>query len=268
MSTEMTNVRSDRVAHVRALVTTRSARRRAGVFVAEGPQSVREAVQFAGERVRDLYVSEPATSRWSDIVAQALALGCHVHPASREVLERMSPDAQGILAVVSVHEVTLADLDLSAANLVVIAEELRDPGNLGTIVRAADACGADAVILTEGSVAATSPKVVRSSAGSLFHLPVVEDVALADAVGALKRAGLAVVVADGEATLELPDYPQRGSRVAWILGNEAHGVSEDASALADVSVRIPMPGRAESLNVAMAATLVLYDSARARAWQD
>lgn len=265
MRTELTNPRAERVAAVRALVNQRSARQRAGRFVAEGPQAAREAVRFVPGSVRDLYVTRAAASRWPEIVDAALAGGVDVHPMTEDVHARMSEDAQGVIAVVDHAPRDLDGMDLASARLVAVCEEVRDPGNVGTIVRAADAVGADAVILTSGSVELTSPKVVRSSAGSLFHLPVATGVALADAIAALHAAGLVVLAADGGASHDLETSPHVAGRVAWILGNEAHGVTEDAATMADATVRIPMPGRAESLNVAMAATLVLYASARAHA---
>lgn len=216
---------------------------------------------MAGDVV-DLYVTERAGDRWPEIVTAALAADLHVHPVSEEVAGRLSRDSQGVLATVRLREPVLADLDLAGASLVAVCEEVTDPGNAGTIVRAADAAGADAVILTSGSVEVTSPKVVRSSAGSLFHLPVVSGVAVGAAVTALRSAGLAVLAADGAGSLDLETSPLVRGRVAWVLGNEARGLSEQAHELADATVRIPLRGRAESLNVAMAATICLYASSR------
>jgi len=141
-----------------------------------------------------------------------------------------------------------------------------DPGNAGTIIRAADAAGADAVVLVRGSVDPTAPKVVRSTAGSLFHLPVVTGVALDDAVTALHNAGLTVLAADGRGDFDLFEAESLlEAPSAWLLGNEAHGLPSEALSRADAVVSIPIYGKAESLNVAAAAAVCLYASARAQA---
>ena len=262
----LANPRSERVAMVRSL-SSRSTRERTGRMVAEGPQAVREAVRFAPDRVRDVYVTDGARTRWPEIVSDALEAGRYVHPTSDDVMTKMSPDAQGVLAILDRTETTLVDLLLAAPQpqLIVICEELADPGNAGTIIRAADAAGADGVILTSGSVDVTAPKVVRSSAGSLFHLPVVRDAGLAESVAALRAAGMTVLAADGGGEHDVETSPLIANPTVWIMGNEAHGVSEDARELADAVVSIPLRGHAESLNVAMAATLLLYASSRAHA---
>ncbi|WP_370445299.1 TrmH family RNA methyltransferase [Miniimonas sp. S16] len=260
----LTNARSERVAGVRAL-GQRAARLRTSRYVAEGPQSVREAVRYAAADVRDIYVTQQASSRWPEIVDAALDAGLYVHPTSTEALERMSADAQGVLAVLDLRASDLSALDLGRLRLVAVCEEVRDPGNAGTIIRAADAAGADAVVLTTGSVEVTSPKVVRSSAGSVFHLPVISGVGLADVVSTLRGAGLDVLAADGQGEHDIESTSLLDRPTAWIFGNEAHGLSDDARALADATVRVPLRGRAESLNVAMAATITLYASSLAHA---
>ena len=260
----LTNPRSDRVARVRSL-SQKSVRARTGTFLVEGPQAVREAVRFAASQIKDVYVTRQAASRWPEIVDEALESQVWVHPVSDEVMERMSLDAQGVLAVVEAQELLLADVVGAGTRLVAVCEELRDPGNAGTVIRAADAAGADAVIFTAGSVELASPKVVRSTAGSLFHLPVVTGVALADAVVALKEVGCVVLAADGAGEHSVESSPLLSRPTAWILGTEAQGLSDDARAMADELVSVPLRGSAESLNVAMAATVCLYSSSRAHA---
>jgi TrmH family RNA methyltransferase len=161
--------------------------------------------------------------------------------------------------------------------LVAVLAHVRDPGNAGTVLRAADAAGADAVVLTDASVDVHNPKCVRSTAGSLFHLPVVTGVPLAEAVGALRAAGLTVYAADGAGDVDLDDLLDRAQDarraggpatglagpVAWVFGNEAWGLPAADRALADAVVRVPVHGRAESLNLATAATVCLYAAARA-----
>jgi len=154
-----------------------------------------------------------------------------------------------------------------APRLVVVLANVRDPGNAGTVLRTADAAGADGVIFAGASVDPYNSKCVRSSAGSLFHLPVVLGVRVNDAVAALRDAGLAVLAADGSATLGLDDPELAGQLArptAWLFGNEAWGLPADLAALADERVAVPIYGRAESLNLAAAAAVCLYASARAQ----
>ncbi|MFW2513488.1 TrmH family RNA methyltransferase [Demequina sp. SO4-13] len=264
------NPRAERIKKVAAL-TGRSARSRAGALLVEGPQSVREAVRFAPDRVRDLYVSTEALARHRDIVAAALDAGRWVHLGTGEVLDAMSRDAQGILAVVDETGVSLDDVLAGSPRLVAVLSNVRDPGNAGTVIRAADAAGADAVILAGECVDPSNPKVVRSSAGSLFHLPVVRALPLVDAVAELQGAGLRVLAADGSGTVTLgepgADPQALATPTAWVLGNEAWGLSADERGLADEVVRIPIYGRAESLNLATAASVCLYASATAQRLQ-
>ncbi|QDB79787.1 RNA methyltransferase [Georgenia wutianyii] len=270
----LTNPRSDRVAMVKRL-SGRSARRRHGQFLVEGPQGVREVVRHAPERVRDLYLTEEAADRHPEILAEARVTVRHVHLATPEVLAAMSGDAQGALAVVR----TEPDVALPAGplRLVAVLPWAADPGNLGTIVRAADAAGADAVVLGPDSTDPHNPKVVRSTAGSLFHLPVVPVEDLVATTARLRVDGLQVLAAaaDGEwdvddladaALAPVPDVvvPDLRRPTAWLFGNEAHGLRPEERDLADAVVRVPIHGLAESLNVATAATLCLYASARAQ----
>jgi TrmH family RNA methyltransferase len=258
------NVGADRVKQVKALAG-RSARQRAHRFVVEGPQGVREAVRFAAGSVLDVYVTSAADARHPEIAREALASGLRVHGCSPEVSEAMSADAQGMLAVVGLEWAEAAVLP-EVPRLVAVLADVRDPGNAGTVIRAADAAGADAVILAGDSVEATNPKVLRASAGSYFHIPVIEGLSLADAVITARSAGLRVFAADGSGRVDLgsgvASRASLSTPTAWLFGNEAHGLPPEALALAEV-VRIPMYGLAESLNLASAATLCLFASAEA-----
>ena len=175
---------------------------------------------------------------------------------------------QGVLGVAPLLDVDLATALQGGPRLVVVLEAAADPGNTGTIVRTADAAGADAVVLTEGSTDPHGGKCVRATAGSLWHLPVVVGVSLADTVSALHDAGLSVLATSGspggQDLDQLADEGVLAAPTAWLLGNEAAGLSEAALARADRTVRIPIHGRAESLNLATAAALCLYASARAQ----
>lgn len=154
---------------------------------------------------------------------------------------------------------------LAGARLVAVLAEAQDPGNAGTIIRTADAAGADAVVLVRGSVDATNPKVVRSTAGSLFHLPVLRGAGLGEVLEALDDAGLAVLAADGSGPVGLFDADELLARpCAWLFGNEARGLAPEALEHAEAVVSVPVLGAAESLNVAAAAAVCLYASVRAQ----
>ena len=277
------NPRAERVKAVRRL-GRRVARERTGRFVAEGPQAVREAVLAhgrSGDVVAALYVTPEAADRYADELEHARAAGLRPVPVTGEVLAAMTDTVtpQGLVAVCATVDRPLDDVldDLAARGgpqLVAVLAHVRDPGNAGTVLRAADAAGADAVLLTEASVDVHNPKCVRSTAGSLFHLPVVQGVPVADAVAALRARGLVVLAADGAGDHDLDDLlddvqpgadgaPLLARPTAWLLGNEAWGLPEEHRALADAVVRVPLYGRAESLNLATAATVCLYASARA-----
>ncbi|MFI2485940.1 TrmH family RNA methyltransferase [Promicromonospora kroppenstedtii] len=275
----LANPRADRVKQVRALAG-RSARSRHGQFLVEGPQSVREAVRHAASSVRDVYLTPAAAARYTEIVDDARAAGLYLHVGAPEVLESMSPDAQGVLAVVRSSAPSLAEALAARAPeragrplLVAVLATVRDPGNAGTVIRAADAAGADLVVLAGESVDVHNPKVVRSTAGSLFHLPVVTGLPLDAALTELRDTGCQVLAADGTGPLDLDELlddagsgttPDLAGPTAWVFGNEAWGLPKADRDLADAVVRVPIRGRAESLNLATAATVCLYASSRAQ----
>lgn len=270
----LSNPRADRVKAVRALAD-RSARRRHGRFLVEGPQAVREAVAPGGARVHELYATPDAAQRYPDVLAAAEAGAVRVRLATPEVLDAMSADAQGLVAVADLVHAGLDAVVAGAPRLVAVLAHVRDPGNAGTVLRAADAAGADAVVLTASSVDVHNPKVVRSTAGSLFHLPVVTGPELPEVVAALRDAGVAVLAAAGGGTHDLDDLldvagrapagvPDLAAPTAWVFGNEAWGLRDEDLALADAVVRVPLRGRAESLNLATAAAVCLYASGRAQ----
>ncbi|WP_432562754.1 TrmH family RNA methyltransferase [Kineococcus sp. SYSU DK003] len=265
----LSNPRAERVKAVRAL-TGRSARSRHGRFLAEGPQAVREAV--AAGAALELYTTAEAARRYPGIVDGAPK----VWTVTDEVLAAMTDTVtpQGLLAVCPTATADLDDVLATHPRLVAVLDKVRDPGNAGTVLRAADAAGADAVVLTASSVDVFNPKCVRSTAGSLFHLPVVVGVPLEEVVTALQRSGSTVLAADGEGEHDLDDLADEAARgtaghldlrrrTAWVFGNEAAGLDEAGRSLADAVVRVPLHGRAESLNLATAAVVCLYASARA-----
>lgn len=267
----LTNPRAERVRAVAALAG-RSARQRSGRFLVEGPQAVREAVGHAPGSVRAVYLSDEAAARYAEIEDAAQDAGLPVWLGTPAVLDAMSADAQGVVAVADRLAPTLGDVLAAGPRLVALLANVRDPGNAGTVIRAADAAGADAVVVSEASVDVFNPKVVRATAGSLFHLPVVTGAGLPAAVAALRAAGLTVLAAEGAGELDLDalqdaagsgSEPDLARPTAWLFGNEAWGLPDEDVALADAAVRVPIRGAAESLNLATAAAICLFASARA-----
>jgi TrmH family RNA methyltransferase len=262
----LTNPRSDRVKAVRAL-SRRSVRSRTGEFLAEGPQAVREAVAFRPDLVRDVYVTPEAASRHAAIVEAARSADLWVHEVSPEVLAAMcdTETPQGIAAVCRMLDVPLEQTlsGLPADALVCVLTNVRDPGNAGTVIRGADAAGADAVIVSDASVDVYNSKVVRSTVGSLWHLPVSLGSTVPEILDALRLRSIRLLAADGAGTTLLHDADLTGAH-AWVMGNEAWGLPREVRDLCDDVVRVPIHGHAESLNLAMAATICLYASADAR----
>jgi len=267
-------VHSPRLKAARRL-NKRAFRQRERAFLAEGPQAVAEAFH-CGAQVTDLFVTVPARTRHHDLVAAIAAAGIPVHVVSGEVMDELAQTVtpQGLLAVCGFIDVPLAEVAQRARlappaepALVALLANVRDPGNAGTVLRTADAAGAHAVVFADASVDPYNGKCVRASAGSLFHLPVVAGARLEDAVVTLREAGLRIVAADGRAGRSLDDpgiQAQLAGPIAWMFGNEAWGLPPELVALADEPVAVPIYGRAESLNLAAAAAVCLYASARAQ----
>jgi TrmH family RNA methyltransferase len=229
-------------------------RRRAARFLAEGPNLVEAALRRG--LVSEVFATEAALSRFGSMLGDA-----QVHVVTERAAKALSDTVTpvGLVAVCSVPEVGLADV--LPARLVAVAVEISEPGNAGTLIRIADAMGADAVVLAGHSVDPYNGKCLRASAGSIFSIPVVSAPDAHDAVIALSEAGLQVLATtvDGEVSLDDADLSQP---TAWLFGPEAHGLPADLAAKATHRVHIPMPGNAESLNVASAAAICLYQSAR------
>ena len=260
-------VHSPRLKAARRL-NKRAFRQRERAFLAEGPQAVAEAFH-CGAQVTDLFVTVPARTRHGDLVAAIATAGIPVHVVSGEVMDELAQTVtpQGLLAVCGFVDVPLAEVARAKPALVALLANVRDPGNAGTVLRTADAAGAHAVVFADASVDPYNGKCVRASAGSLFHLPVVAGTRLEEAVVTLREAGLRIVAADGRAGRPLDD-PEVQARLAgptaWMFGNEAWGLPPELVALADEPVAVPIYGRAESLNLAAAAAVCLYASARAQ----
>ncbi|MEU5694435.1 RNA methyltransferase [Actinosynnema sp. NPDC020468] len=251
-------------------MTRRAGRDKAGRFLAEGAQAVREALAWAGAgrgRVHELYATAVAVDRNPELVQAASAAGVRVSPvtdaAAASLSETVTP--QGVVAVCDLVDVPLEGV-LERARLVAVLYGVADPGNAGTVVRVADAAGADAVVFAGDAVDPHNGKCVRASTGSVFHLPLVRE-RDADAVfSACREVGLRLVAADGYATDDLVVAEGRGELdrpTAWVFGSEAHGLPDDVVAGLDAAVKVPIYGEAESLNLATAAAVCLYASARA-----
>lgn len=265
-SVPIESVRNARVAAARALLQ-RKGRSAAGAFLVEGPHAVAAAIATDHE-VREVFVTMEFASSPSDLLSVVSAHRIPLRVVTERVLgaltETVTP--QGVVAVVAIPTAGLADVFASRPRLTVVLDRVSDPGNAGTVIRAADAAGAAGVIVTAGSVDVWSGKSVRASAGSVFHLPVVTGVDAAAAADAAATAGVTVLAtaADGETDLdELIDDGSLGCPTMWVFGGEAHGLPADVRKVADRVVRIPILGRAESLNLAAAAAVCLFASARA-----
>jgi RNA methyltransferase, TrmH family len=219
--------------------------------------------------VTELFVTGPARSRHAALVDAVARTGVPVHEVSGAVMAELAGTVtpQGVLAVCRFVDVPLTDLIPQAPTLALVLANIRDPGNAGTVLRTADAAGAQAVIFADASVDPYNGKCVRSSAGSLFHVPIAAGVSAHQAAAVLRGSGLAILAADGKARLGLDDLDQAGKLgrpTAWLFGNEAWGLPADLLSLADEAVAVPIYGQAESLNLAAAAAVCLYASARAQ----
>ncbi|MCU1470477.1 MAG: methyltransferase [Glaciihabitans sp.] len=258
------NPRSPRVRGV-AKLAKRDARQQTGLFLLEGPQAVSEALRYRPELLVDLFATPTALDRFGDIAQDAAAAGLEVEFVTEEVIDGMADTVtpQGIVAVCRQFPTSLKDMFSGEPKLIAILEEVRDPGNAGTIIRAADAAGADGVVLTGRSVDLYNPKVVRSTTGSLFHLPVAVGAELETVLERAHRAGMQVIAADikGSDLLTARRDGILAASTAWLFGNEARGLSDVHYALTDRAISVPIYGAAESMNLATAASVCLYESA-------
>ena len=258
----LTNVRAPKVARARRLLK-RGFRESDGAFLAEGPQACREGA-LAG-KVTQLFLTQEALDRYPEIVATVENSGAEITLCNSAVIEQFSSTVtpQGMTAVVRMWDQNPDAIFHASAKLVVALTAVRDPGNAGSVIRVADAAGADGVIMSSDSVDLFNPKVVRSSVGSLFHLPIAIGQNLPETISTARSNGMQVLAADtggislyGDADLAKPTL--------WIFGNEAWGIPKEILELVDHVVSIPIYGQAESLNLATASALCLYASATAQ----
>jgi len=243
--------RTPRVIAARKLQRRRE-RDEAELFLAEGPQAVRSAL--ASGAVRELFGTASALSLFAGVPASVVDDGGLAALAE-------TPHPQGVVAVCSFVDVPLSSL--GSPRLAAVLVDVSDPGNAGTVLRTADAAGAGAVVFAGDTVDPYNGKCVRSSAGSLFHVDVVRGADPLSSVAFLRSAGLRVLAAAPRGDVDLFDYDDLDRPTAWLFGSEAHGLPPAVAEAADARVRIPIHGQAESLNLAAAAAVCLYSSARA-----
>ena len=260
----MSDLTNNKVRSV-AQLAKKDARSQTGLFLLEGVQGLKE-VLAKPSLVVELYATEEAMDRHLDLFREVAGVGIAVVVVSAPQMKKLcdTETPQGVLAVCKQVDVSLDAVLAKKPKLIAFLANVRDPGNAGTVLRAADAAGADAVVFSADSVDIYNPKVVRSTTGSLFHLDVVQGVSIAEAIGAFKAAGIQVFAANGGGA----SLPELGSVLAepttWVFGNEAWGFEDSTLAMVDRQVGVPLYGRAESLNLATAASVCLYASAFAQ----
>ncbi len=231
-----------------------------GLYLAEGLRTAEEAVAYkAVETLFYVVTDDDRTMRLlEDAAMQNIKLVCVNENVIKKIADTETP--QGIIAVCKMRQPKLENL-LASGKMLLVLDRVGDPGNIGTMLRTADAAGIGGLVLLKGCADIYAPKTVRSSMGSLFHIPVLSGVSEQEFVSAAKKAGydLLVTCLDGADNLYKADL---SGRIAFVMGNEAGGVSETLLEKADKRVYIPMAGRAESLNVAMAAGIVMFEALR------
>jgi TrmH family RNA methyltransferase len=259
----ITSIRNRRVAAALRL-KKRAMREKDHRFLVEGVQAVQEALRSQAP-LHDLFYLSGPEDRLEPLLREAADRGVARHPVSEQVMAGLTSTVtpQGVVAVAGFLDVPFSSV-LQVSTCIPVLVEVRDPGNAGTILRSADASGAAAVVFTPSSVDVYNPKTVRATAGSLFHLPVVREADVREAVEEFRRREFTVYAAVAEGRESIYDTDLTGP-TAILFGNEAHGLPPEVAAMADTTVRVPIVGRAESLNLAAAATLVLFESARQRA---
>lgn len=243
-----------------------AARRKANAFLVEGENSVEAAI--ATGAARDVFVTEQAAERFAEILTTASYMGVYTHAitdrAARSLADTVT--STGLFAVCEPVLWTVGKALRGRPDLVSVPVETAEPGNAGTLIRVSDAMGADAVVFAGETVDPLNSKVARASAGSLFHLPVARQTNIDDVLGQLRAQGLTILATAADGEIDLDDAGDLLTKpTAWLFGNEAHGLGEELLAKADHRVRVPIRGRAESLNLATAASICLYESARAQA---
>ena len=240
-----------------------AARRKQGRFLAEGANSV-EAALATGVAV-EVFVTEEARTRFAGLcreaVRRSVPISSVTERAARSLADTVTPT--GLVAVCRPVVRRPPIGDLPPPRLVAVGQGLSEPGNVGTLIRVADALGVDQVWFTTGSADPENPKAVRASAGSLFHIPVICGVSEDELPSRIRAAGLQSLAATADGEIDVEHAEELLARPsAWIFGNEAHGIPQPIRDACDARVRIPIRGRAESLNIVTAASICLHTSTR------
>ncbi len=257
----ITSTSNPKVKQTAALVKKARFRKETGLFVVEGPKMFEE---LPPDRLEEVYVTEAFYQNSSH--KKILARAGRMEIVSKEVMRAMSDTQtpQGVLAVARQYRYTMADLvreDRPA--LIMILETVQDPGNLGTILRAGEGAGITGILMDENTADIYNPKVIRSTMGSIYRVPFVTAAQLPQALSSLKKQGIRLFAAhlDGKQDYDQADYK---GNTGFLIGNESRGLSEETAALADTLIKIPMEGNVESLNAAVAASVLMFESSRQR----
>jgi TrmH family RNA methyltransferase len=230
-------------------------------FIIEGEKLLREALEYNAHISMVLFSQSFAESeRHGEIEASLKSINIPMYYTDDRVFKEAgeTETPQGVIAVVDNVKFNLDSIMEKAELCIVLLDEVRDPGNAGTIIRTADACGLDAVLLSKRSVDLYNGKTIRATMGSLFHIPVIQNMDTAEAIQRLKESKVMTIGADphsSDSCIDMPYY----KRSAIIIGNESKGINSEIKALLESNVKIPMPGRAESLNAGIAASILMYE---------
>ena len=252
----ITSTANEKIKHVTELVRNAKARRKEGLFVVEG---TRIAAEIPKEALVECFVSEDFSS--SGTTGEIFPYDVDVTPVSSAVFRKMSDtqNPQGIICVCRKSAFSEEDLpkDPGCALKLLILEGIQDPGNLGTMVRTAEGAGFDAVIADNSTVDVYNPKVTRSTMGSVFRVPVIYTSDLPGVIDRLQKSAVTVFAAHLKGSIDYRDV-KYGNRIAFMIGNEGAGLTDEICKMADTLVRIPMHGKLESLNAAVAAAILMF----------
>lgn len=244
-------------------------RKKHSTTLVEGPQALREALEYYPDSLRDIYMSPQAAQRY-DSLAYRASLKHYFHYVDGSLFSQIAPQAQGICATFDMKAFKSVDpsfvfsFTLKTKRPLIVLPHTQDPGNMGAMIRVGDAAGASAIIACPGGADPLSPKVIRMSAGSIFHLPVITTMNFSQVAQALHQHGICLLGADGhgQRTLFDKELSEFYKPHAWIFGNEAQGLDTEQQKACDTLVRIPLYGKAESLNVSQACSICVYESVR------
>ena len=253
--------------HIKAIIDIRNKRSKYkhNAFLIEGPHLIEMAIGSGIEIIKVFFNDTFSVKKEAQKILKNLSKRTdQIYEVTEQILKKITDTEtpQGIVALVSYKPLLLDDLSLKDRSILVVIDGIQDPGNLGTIIRTADAAGADAVIIMPGTCDAFMPKTIRATAGSLFNIPIVY-AETADLITWLRQRKIKLAVTTADAERSVFDTALR-CPIAFVFGNEAHGVSEQLRKSADLFLKIPIFGKAESLNVATSAAICLYEAVRRR----